>query len=66
MAGNLSNTPLYDPDDRKMDEQIMNMFKVIFYVIYDADPLTIEPHWLEHPWDHENLFEICLVRATEG
>ena len=29
MAGNLSNTPFYDPDDRKMDEKIMEMFKVI-------------------------------------
>ena len=29
MAGNLSNTPFYDPDDRKMDEKIMEMFKVV-------------------------------------
>ena len=24
---------------------------------------TVEPQWLEHPWDHENLFEIWVVRA---
>ena len=27
---------------------------------------TVEPQWLEHPSDHENLLEIWVVRATEG
>ena len=29
-------------------------------------PYTVEPQWLEHLWDHGNLFEIWVVRATEG
>ena len=27
---------------------------------------TVELPWLEHLWDHGNLFEIWVVRATEG
>ena len=27
---------------------------------------TVELQWLEHLWDHGNLFEIGVVRATEG
>ena len=27
---------------------------------------TVELQWLEHLWDHGNLFEIWVVRATEG
>ena len=29
-------------------------------------PYTVELQWLEHRWDHGNLFEIWVVRATEG
>ena len=27
---------------------------------------TVKPQWLESLWDHENLFEIWVVRAIEG
>ena len=27
---------------------------------------TVELQWLEHHWDHGNLFETWVVRATEG
>ena len=27
---------------------------------------TVELQWLEHLWDHENLFETGIVRASEG
>ena len=27
---------------------------------------TVELQWLEHLWDHGNLFEIWVVRVTEG
>ena len=27
---------------------------------------TVEPQWLEHSWDHENVLEIWIVQATEG
>ena len=27
---------------------------------------TVELRWLEPLWDHENLFEIWVVRAIEG
>ena len=26
----------------------------------------VEPQWLEYLWDHGNLFEIEIIRATEG
>ena len=31
-----------------------------------AKPYTVELQWLEHHWDHGNLFEIWVVRATKG
>ena len=27
---------------------------------------TVELRWLEPLWDHENLFETAVVRASEG
>ena len=27
---------------------------------------TVKPQWLKHLWDHGNLFETWVVRATEG
>ena len=27
---------------------------------------TVELQWLEHLWDHENMFEAGVVRANEG
>ena len=27
---------------------------------------TVELQWLEHLWDHKNLFETGVVRANEG
>ena len=27
---------------------------------------TVKPQWLEPLWDHGNLFEIWVLRATEG
>ena len=29
------------------------------------DQSTVELQWLEHPWNHENMFEIGVVRANE-
>ena len=31
----------------------------------DADVCTVELQWLEHLWDHENMFETGVVRANE-
>ena len=28
-------------------------------------PYTVELQWLEHLWNHENMFEIGVVRAKE-
>ena len=28
-------------------------------------PYTVELQWLEHLWDHENMFEKGVVRANE-
>ena len=33
---------------------------------YAALQTTVETQWLEPLWDHGNLFEIWVVRATEG
>ena len=30
-----------------------------------ADHVTVELQWLEYLWDHENKFEIGVVRANE-
>ena len=27
---------------------------------------TVELQWLEHLWDHENMFETGVIRANEG
>ena len=32
----------------------------------DYYTISVELQWLEHHWDHENVFEIWVVRATEG
>ena len=31
-----------------------------------TDPRTVERQWLEHLWDHENIFETGVVRANES
>ena len=30
-----------------------------------GDTYTVELQWLEHLWDHENLFQTGVVRAIE-
>ena len=30
------------------------------------DQNIVKPRWLKHLWDHRNLFETWVVRATEG
>ena len=30
-----------------------------------AVPYTVEIQWLEHLWDHENMFETRVIRANE-
>ena len=36
------------------------------YVTVAFPRYTVELQWLEHLWDHGNLFETWVVRATEG
>ena len=31
----------------------------------DSLPYTVEPQWLEHLWNHENMFETVVVRANK-
>ena len=31
----------------------------------DSLPYTVELQWLEHLWNHENMFETGVVRANE-
>ena len=53
----------------------MPITKKQLYVIFDITSefqmrecvfITVELRWLEPLWDHENLFETAVVRATEG
>ena len=34
--------------------------------IFSGRQITVELQWVEHLWDHRKLFEIWVVRATEG
>ena len=40
------------------DPTFRNLFK-------KKDPTTVDPQWLEHLWNHENMLEIGVVRANE-
>ena len=35
-------------------------------LIINQDFTTVELQWLEHLWDHENVFETGVVGVTEG
>ena len=41
---------------------------VTVHVIFALGPFhfTVELQWLEHLWNHENIFETGVVRANEG
>ena len=41
MAGNLSNTPMYDPDDRSMDQKISEMFQVGYLYKYESSAFIV-------------------------
>ena len=41
-------------------------FDLMIWFLIIAFLFTVEPQWLEHLWDHENLFEAGAVRANEG
>ena len=43
---------------------ILYLRSLIQLIIIDI--ITVEPQWLEYLWDLGNLFEIWVVRATEG
>ena len=41
------------------------LFWILHYVVY-VKITTVELQWLEHLWNHENMFETWVVRASEG
>ena len=43
-----------------VDERVILLHAVVCFTN------TIELQWLEHFWDHENLFETGVVRVIEG
>ena len=47
-----------------------NILAVILMLALDYTcsqiPGTVEVQWLEHLWDHANVLETWVVRATEG
>ena len=40
-----------------------NKFKITYVIIVEA--ITVQLQWLEHLWDHENIFETGVARAKE-
>ena len=44
----------------------LNFLAVSWCKFQKTNPTTVEPHWLEQPWDYENLFETGVVRVIEG
>ena len=45
---------------------LVSLVGYVLWLFLDIFFTTVEPQWLEHLWDHGNLFEIWVVRATEG
>ena len=39
---------------------------IVVRKFFQGNVHTVEPQWLEHLWDHGNLFETWVVQATEG
>ena len=39
---------------------------ILHLVVTELKNDTVELQWLEHLWDHGNLFETGVVRANEG
>ena len=58
--------PLLRPLENKTTPLLRPAFAgpkwVFFGILYSS---TVELRWLEPLWDHENLFETAVVRATE-
>ena len=48
-------------DSKRKTYQALPIYRITRHWIY-----TVELQWLEHLWDHENLFETGVVRANEG
>ena len=41
-------------------------FIVVLYIVYDSkNQCTAELQWLEHTWNHENMFKTEVVQANE-
>ena len=57
-------------DDKSDDEQLVNPGLISEYTALGSKTErvlnTVKPQCLVHLWDHGNLFETCVVRATEG
>ena len=56
--------------------EVLLLHMLSTYTMYDTEPLsvsetlyhaefTVEIRWLEHLWNHENMFETGVVRANE-
>ena len=48
---------------------LLTMFEPVCHSLwgtYSIPVHTVELQWLKHLWDRGNLFEIWVVRATEG
>ena len=48
----------------KINNPLMK-YSADFFFLYVC-PITVKSHWLEHLWDHWNLFETWVVRANKG
>ena len=41
------------------------MDKIFRNMLFGTKAYTVELQWLEHLWNHENMFEIGVDRANE-
>ena len=43
----------------------LDWLRDVIVLVSDHCLSTVELQWLEHVWDHENMFETWVVRAKE-
>ena len=60
------NINLIKPDIAKIENGLFHFIVGRVYSVFNGLTGTVEPQWLEPLWDHGNLFETWVVRATEG
>ena len=57
-------------NNKKTNKNFFQRYPLIqlhnYYMYIHRNVNTVEPQWLEHIWDHGNLFQIWKDRTAEG